>query len=205
MPDPSGLTAVSNPGGSVVSPLNSGGAQTHGSVIKGGPNPPGMRTSAIAAAVMPHRNQPGVPPPRGHLSGHMQPPPMARNFPPMMQPAQAPPRPGLQPAYPDARSPNPTIMPNGLPVMPPSSGYIAAAMMPRVPPSMAPQARPPMPIPPMPLPRPPGAPPAGMGPMGRPPGGVMRPMPGGPPVRAPDGNLYIHRPHPGGLYHKVPG
>jgi hypothetical protein len=56
------------------------------------------------------------------------------------------------------------------------------------------------------------APPAGGGPampqaapMGRPAGGIQRPVPGGPPVRAPDGNFYVHRPHAGGLYHRVVG
>lgn len=201
-----GMTAVNNPGGSAASPVNSGASKGQGSGNKTAGNAT-YRTSAIAAAVMPHQNQPNVPPPHGTapgIPGRGGPPPMAHRFPPMMQPAMAAPRPGLQPPYPDARSPNPTIMPNGLPVMPPSSGYIAASMMPRVPPSMAPSARAPMPMP-RPMPRPMAGPPAGMPPMGRPPGGVVRPMPGGPPVRAPDGNLYIHRPHPGGLYHKVPG
>jgi hypothetical protein len=41
--------------------------------------------------------------------------------------------------------------------------------------------------------------------MGRPAGGITRPQPGGPPVRAPDGNLYIHAPHPTGLYRRVGG
>jgi hypothetical protein len=35
------------------------------------------------------------------------------------------------------------------------------------------------------------------------PGAGMRPQPGGPPVRAPDGHFYVHRPHAGGLYHRV--
>jgi hypothetical protein len=33
----------------------------------------------------------------------------------------------------------------------------------------------------------------------------QRPMPGGPPMQAPDGNMYVHAPHPGGLYQRVVG
>jgi len=57
----------------------------------------------------------------------------------------------------------------------------------------------------------PGGPPGGPG--GPPPmlpggpapgaGAFPRPVPGGPPTLAPDGNLYIHAPHPGGLYRRV--
>jgi len=28
-------------------------------------------------------------------------------------------------------------------------------------------------------------------------------VPGGPPVRAPDGHFYVHAPHAGGLYQRV--
>jgi hypothetical protein len=33
--------------------------------------------------------------------------------------------------------------------------------------------------------------------------GFGRPVPGGPPMRAPDGHFYVHKPHAGGLYHRV--
>jgi hypothetical protein len=29
------------------------------------------------------------------------------------------------------------------------------------------------------------------------------PIPGGPPVRGPDGHFYVHAPHPGGVYQRV--
>jgi hypothetical protein len=33
--------------------------------------------------------------------------------------------------------------------------------------------------------------------------GIRRPLPGGPPVMAPDGEFYVYHPHAGGLYHRV--
>jgi hypothetical protein len=58
---------------------------------------------------------------------------------PMMMTQPPPkPHPGVAPPYPDARSPQPTLMPNGTPVMPPSAGFIGAGMMPRVPSTFAP-------------------------------------------------------------------
>lgn len=38
-----------------------------------------------------------------------------------------------------------------------------------------------------------------------PPANASRPQPGGPPMRAPDGQLYIHAPHASGVYQRVVG
>jgi hypothetical protein len=54
------------------------------------------------------------------------------------------PHPGLAPPFPDARSPQPTLMPNGVPVVPPPPGFPLAGAIPRVPASFAPGAFPPM-------------------------------------------------------------
>jgi hypothetical protein len=48
------------------------------------------------------------------------------------------PHPGLRPPYPDARSPQPTLMPNGQVVMPAPTGFIQPNMPPRVPPTFIP-------------------------------------------------------------------
>ena len=50
----------------------------------------------------------------------------------------APPHPGVIPPYPDARSAQPTLMPNGQMVMPPPVGFIGPGMAIRVPPSFTP-------------------------------------------------------------------
>jgi hypothetical protein len=57
--------------------------------------------------------------------------------PTMMGPAPIP-HPGVSPPYPDARSPSPTLMPNGVPVLPMPPGFPLAGAIPRVPMTFAP-------------------------------------------------------------------
>jgi formin 2 len=258
----SDLSRMSMPG-TTANPQNPGKG-TAGSGVRVGPGAPrgAPGAPAVAAAVLPPGMEPPGPAgaPGGAPRAPRAPQPLQPQQPrfsasnPMMGTAPLPsPRPGLQPPYPDARSPNPTLMPNGMPIMPPPPGFPLAGMIPRVPLSTAPGARPamappshPPTMPPVaqanmptmansmqmphvppggaPMPMRPGQTPQAMRrpgmssmlppvpppgaqppppPMGRPAGGITRPVPGGPPVRAPDGNMYVHAPHPGGLYQRV--
>lgn len=78
-------------------------------------------------------------------------PPQSEKFMPMigLQAGVPTPHPGVSPPYPDARSPAPTLMPNGTPILPMPSGYPLAGDIPRVPQSFAPGAIPPIRVPPM--------------------------------------------------------
>jgi hypothetical protein len=127
--------------GSTASPTNSGQKGTPGS---------GPKTTGTVRAQTPGQTLPRGPappsPPRAISRGQNQkpqqprPPKYSANNPPPGTPMSAPPpHPGVIPPYPDARSPQPTLMPNGVPIMPPPPGFLNAGMMgPRVPPTFTP-------------------------------------------------------------------
>ena len=71
----------------------------------------------------------------------MQRPQFSANNPPLGTPQPGPPHPGLVPPYPDARSPQPTLTPNGVPIFPPPPNIMGMGMRPmgpRVPPTFTP-------------------------------------------------------------------
>jgi hypothetical protein len=141
------LANMKTPGGSTATPSNTGkvkegGVKVAPSAPRGIPRPGGPGSAQVAAAVAPASRPagaggapggPGGAPPPGSFPGQQARPTIA-----MPGPA---PRPGMQPPYPDARSPNPTLMPNGVPIMPPPSGFLQAGIIPRVPLSITPGAR----------------------------------------------------------------
>ena len=131
-------------GGATDPKANSGmGSASAGSGIKGGTGiaptklklpdslfapgqaaPPQTRPMAQMAHAPPPAQTPQM-----HFSA--QNPPMGVAPPPV-------PHPGVSPPYPDARSPQPTIMPNGQMVLPPPRGFISANMAPRAPATFTP-------------------------------------------------------------------
>lgn len=123
--------------GSVMDPSNAGHKAAPGSGVKSsGTGGSAGGAAPLAQAVLGQAQ--GAPKPKGPPRPPMHPPQQhpakfsAQN--PMMGTAPPPiPHPGLAPPYPDARSPQPTMMANGQVVMPPSSGFMTAGMMPRVP------------------------------------------------------------------------
>lgn len=128
--------------GSVMSPTNSGKSQ--GSGVKSAPAGPSSRqapasSAAVASAVMPQGRKPpqqGPKPPGSRQVPPRQPRFSAEN--PMLGTAPPPaPHPGVMPPFPDARSPAVTMMPNGVPIMPPPHGFLTAGMIPRAPASFA--------------------------------------------------------------------
>ena len=136
-----GMVGINTSSGTVANPTNSGRQNVAGSGVKvGAPagtggaqrlpaGPPGAQTRGSKP---PQPKKPPIPMGGQHMS-QQRPQQFSANNPPMgVQPPPAP-HPGLLPPYPDARSPQPTMMPNGLMVMPPPAGFIGAGMPPRVP------------------------------------------------------------------------
>lgn len=119
-------------GGSTTLANNPGKSAAGSGVNKvaGGPKVPPDQVHNLMQGIggTPQR-PPGKGPPQA-------PPPQAKrqfNNPPMMTQPPPVPHPGLMPPYPDARSPQPTMMPNGSTVMPPPTGFIQPNTPPRVP------------------------------------------------------------------------
>jgi hypothetical protein len=119
-------------------PVNSGKGNV-GRNVRAGTGGPGGDTAQLAQAVLgqgrappPRMPKPPAHPPQQHPAKFSAQNPMMGTAPPPM------PHPGVAPPYPDARSPQPTMMPNGQVVMPPTGGFISANMMPRVPASFVP-------------------------------------------------------------------
>jgi hypothetical protein len=129
-------TGASN-NGSVEFPVNSGRQSSSGSGVKvGAPAGAGGAQRLPAGNVGPQTRGPKPPQPKQpkpRQPPQQTAPKFSANNPPMMTQPPPVPHPGLAPPYPDARSPQPTLMPNGLMVMPPPTGFIGAGMPPRVP------------------------------------------------------------------------
>jgi hypothetical protein len=130
------MVGVNTASGTVANPTNSGHRSGPGSGSKIG-TPPGTGVQRVPQAMGPQTprgpkpSQPKQPKPPQQRQA--QPPKFSANNPPMSVQPPPVPHPGLVPLYPDARSPQPTMMPNGSMVMPPPTGFIGANMPPRVP------------------------------------------------------------------------
>lgn len=123
---------------------NAGQHPTVGSGVKSGggaqrgmqtpmQTPLGAQTPARAPSMKAPQTGKRLPP-----SQTNQPKKFSSANPPLGTPTPAAPHPGVLPPYPDARSPQPTLMPNGVPIMPPPAGFLNAGFMPRVPSSFTP-------------------------------------------------------------------
>ena len=131
------MVGINTASGTVANPTNSGHQNAPGSGVRVGASatqgaaqrPPQAPVGAQTRGPKPP--QPKQPKPQ--QPGQQRPPKFSANNPPMMTQAPPVPHPGLVPPYPDARSPQPTMMPNGSMVMPPPAGFIGAGMPPRVP------------------------------------------------------------------------
>ena len=123
--------------GSTNSPVNTGGRNAPGSGNKsgGGGGGGGVQRAPQTPGQTPMTAPPvgraaKKPPPPPH---QMSPRPYSAQNPPLGTAPPPIPHPGLIPPYPDARSPQPTLMPNGVPIMPPPVGFMGEGMIPRVP------------------------------------------------------------------------
>ena len=136
--DLAGMVGSANP------PVNTGKSAA-GRVQKAPGGPPSMPMSGRQPT--PQTRPPGPPgalkrPPAPQQRAQLQLRPYSANNPPMGTSPPPIPRPGVMPPYPDARSPQPTLMPNGVPIMPPPPGFPLAGALPRVPPTFAPGVKP---------------------------------------------------------------
>jgi hypothetical protein len=133
MPDPSTMgqaLAGTVRGGSTTLASNAGHNVSPGSGpnrVSGGPLVPPAQAQRMAQGLTPQRRTPPPPPPTN------QPQQYSAHNPQMMVQAPPTPHPGLAPPYPDARSPQPTMMANGQAVMPPPTGFMQPNTPPRVP------------------------------------------------------------------------
>lgn len=137
----SGMSSAHSTSGSTDPRDNSGRSASPGSGVRTTGGSPSSATVANAVGAQPRqapRQKPPPGPPQPHIPGPGQTRlPSAQNA-PLGTPAMAPPHPGLIPPYPDARSPQPTLQTNGLPIMPAPVGFIGPGMMTRVPATFAP-------------------------------------------------------------------
>jgi hypothetical protein len=129
------MVGVNTANGTVANPTNSGHRSGPGSGVK---SAPGMAASLRGPAPpqTPQARQPPGPQQPKQSAKPTQPqtpPKFSAQNPPLGTAPPPAPHPGLIPPYPDARSPQPTLMPNGLMIMPPPAGFIGAGMPPRVP------------------------------------------------------------------------
>ena len=131
------MVGINTASGTVANPTNSGHRSAPGSGVKVGapasqgagqrpPQTPQARGQRLPQLV--GHPPKGVKPPQAQ-----QPPAYSAHNPPLGTAPPPVPHPGLKPPYPDARSPQPTMMPNGSMVMPPPTGFIGANTPPRVP------------------------------------------------------------------------
>jgi len=131
------MVGINTASGTVANPTNSGRQNVAGSGVKGGaPGGTGgaQRLPAAPVGAQARGSKPPAPKaPKPRQPPQQTPPKFSANNPPMMTQPPPIPHPGLAPPYPDARSPQPTMMPNGSMVMPPPAGFIGAGMPPRVP------------------------------------------------------------------------
>jgi len=120
------LSGMVSGAGSTRDPVNAGKTATPQSgVVKtgdaarrpvSGPPPPAQTQARVAS----RPKAPKAP----------QPPAYSAQNPPLGTAPPAAPHPGVIPIYPDARSPQPTLMPNGVPVFPPPPNVMGAGMGP---------------------------------------------------------------------------
>jgi hypothetical protein len=127
--------------GGVNPPVNTGKVVA-GRVQKAPGGPSGAPLSQRAPTPQARPGAPPGAPKRVPQRPQIQQRPYSANNPPMGTAPPPIPRPGLIPPYPDARSPQPTLMPNGVPIMPPPPGFPLAGAIPRVPPTFAPGVKP---------------------------------------------------------------
>ena len=131
------MVGINTASGTVANPTNSGRGNASGSGVKiGAPAGTGgaQRPPAAPAGAQARGPKPPAPKaPKPRQAPQPAQPKFSANNPPMMTQAPPAPHPGLLPPYPDARSAQPTMMPNGSMVMPPPTGFIGAGMPPRVP------------------------------------------------------------------------
>jgi hypothetical protein len=129
-------TANPTPGGQTMTGTSSGQRVSPGSGVK---RQQGLSSAQVAAAVIP----PGQPPkmgkqPKPPRPGASQRPQFSANNPQLMVQPPPVPHPGVHPPYPDARSPQPQLMPNGTPMLPLPKGYPLGSSPLHVPPSFVP-------------------------------------------------------------------
>jgi hypothetical protein len=128
------MVGINTTSGTVANPTNSGHRSGPGSGVKiGAPAGTGGTQRPPAGPAGAQTRGPKPPQPKAPKVPQPQQPKFSANNPPMMTQPPPAPHPGLIPPYPDARSPQPTMMPNGSMVMPPPAGFIGAGMPPRVP------------------------------------------------------------------------
>ena len=127
-------TQTPTPGGKTMT-LTSSGKQ--GSPGSGAKHSPGMTSAQVAAAVAPPKQAP-MKQPRPPKPGMSQRPQFSANNPQMMVQPPPVPHPGVRPPYPDARSQQPQLMPNGSPMLPLPRGFPLGSTPPHVPLSFIP-------------------------------------------------------------------
>ena len=127
-------TQTPTPGGKTMT-LTSSGKQ--GSPGSGAKHSPGMTSAQVAAAVAPPKQAP-MKQPRPPKPGMPQRPQFSANNPQMMVQPPPVPHPGVRPPYPDARSQQPQLMPNGTPMLPLPRGFPLGSTPPHVPLSFIP-------------------------------------------------------------------
>ena len=129
------MVGINTSSGTVANPTNSGRSASGSGVKVGAPAGTGGVQRPPQTPQGPQARGPRPPAPKAPRppQPRQQQPKFSANNPPMSVQPPPIPHPGLIPPYPDARSPQPTMMPNGLMVMPPPTGFIGAGMPPRVP------------------------------------------------------------------------
>lgn len=127
-------SSLNQPAGKIDAGTAGGKQATPGSGPK---HQPGMSSAQVAAAVVPPK-APQAPRPKAPQAPRPKAPRFSANNPMMgVQPPPIP-HPGVSPPYPDARSPQPTMLPNGQVLMPPPKGFPLGSAGVRVPPSFTP-------------------------------------------------------------------
>ena len=131
------MVGINTASGTVANPTNSGHRSAPGSGVKvGAPAGTGAGQRSPQTPQGPQARGPKPPAPKApklRQPPQQTQPKFSASNPPLGTAPPPAPHPGLVPPYPDARSPQPTMMPNGLMVMPPPTGFIGAGMPPRVP------------------------------------------------------------------------
>jgi hypothetical protein len=127
-------TQTPTPGGKTMTMTSSG---KQGSPGSGAKHTPGMSSAQVAAAVVPPK-QPPMKQPKPPKPGMSRRPQFSASNPQMMVQPPPVPHPGVHPPYPDARSPQPQLLPNGTPMLPLPKGFPLGSSPLHVPPSFAP-------------------------------------------------------------------
>jgi hypothetical protein len=127
-------TQTPTPGGKTMTLTTSG---KQGSPGSGAKHSPGMSSAQVAAAMVPPKPAPTKQPRLPKPSAPQRPQFSANNPQMMVQPPPVP-HPGVHPPYPDARSQQPQLMPNGTPMLPLPRGFPLGSSPPHVPLSFIP-------------------------------------------------------------------